>query len=134
MCASKRTELAIAASNGSLVTTCSSSFSSAVGRTEYWNATLVEILLRASVGTLNLPNSRYGQPSEPASFCMNTSSDKPHSRAINVSNGSVEPPAVAARHDLRQSSNCVGDAPAAVATTFLMDPNAMCNPLNSKCH
>jgi hypothetical protein len=63
---------------------------------------------------------------------MKTSSAKPHSRAMNVNSGSVEPPTAAERHDLRQSSNCGGDAPATDATRFLTDPNAMCFRLNSK--
>src|SRR5690242_5569908 len=50
---------------------------------------------------------------------MKMSSATPRSRATNVSSGSVEPPSTATRHDLRQSSNCAGDASATVATRFL---------------
>ncbi len=50
---------------------------------------------------------------------MKTSSATPRSRATNVSSGSAEPASAAARHDLRQSSNCAGDASATVATRFL---------------
>ena len=40
-------------------------------------------------------------------------------------NGSAEPASTAARHALRQSSNCAGDASATVATRFLTELKAI---------
>ena len=97
----------------------------AAGSTEYWNATFVEILLRASTGTVCLCKSMNGQPMAAASFCRKTSSATPRSRAMNVSSGSVEPPVAAARHALRQSSNCFGVASATVVTRFFAELKAM---------
>ena len=125
ICASNRTAFIIAASNGSLAASCNMPPLTAAGSTEYWNATFVEILLRASVGTVCLCKSTNGQPMAAASFCRNTSSATPRSRAMNVSSGSVEPPVAAARHDLRQSSNWAGVASATVAIRFFAEPKAM---------
>jgi hypothetical protein len=44
---------------------------------------------------------------------------------MNVSSGSVEPLVAAARHDLRQSSNCFGVASATVAIRFFAELKAM---------
>jgi hypothetical protein len=62
-----------------------------------------------------------GQPSDAASRWVKTSSATPRSRAMNVSSGSVEPPSAAARHALRQSSNCFGVASATGRRDFLLN-------------
>ena len=56
--ASKRTAFSMAVSNGLLTATCNAPLFTAVGSTEYWKATLVEILLRASAAMLNFGRSR----------------------------------------------------------------------------
>jgi hypothetical protein len=44
---------------------------------------------------------------------------------MNDSNGSVEPPSAAVRHDFRQSSNWLGDVSATDAIRFLAELNAI---------
>src|SRR5450432_3417089 len=70
--------------------------------------------------------SRYGQSSFAASRWTKTSSVTPRSRAMNASNGSVEPLSADVRHAARQPSNCSGDASATDATRFFTELKAMC--------
>jgi hypothetical protein len=58
--ASNCTEFNIPVSKGLLTATCSVPFWKSVGNAKYWKATLVEILFRASVGTLSFFRSTNG--------------------------------------------------------------------------